>query len=175
GPLPMSGRWHSIRCMSSPGARTITVRHDGTERTFDPNQQITLGRAPEVTLFVDSPLVSRVHATLTWQGSGWVLTDNGSTNGVFVDARRLSGPVTIDRPTQVRLGDAISGPLLHLLPSAPPRQPPPSGPMSQGQMPHQGRSAPPQRPSYQRPPTPPFPQHQPGPGSGQQPVAGSYA
>ncbi|WP_433727648.1 FHA domain-containing protein [Nocardia sp. CA-129566] len=121
--------------MSSPGAQTITVRHDGTERVFDSNQQVTMGRAPEVMLFVDSPLVSRVHATLAWQGNSWVLTDNGSTNGVFVDARRLSQPVAITRPTQVRLGDAISGPLLHLLPAAassrprspmaqPPAQPP---------------------------------------------------
>jgi ABC-type multidrug transport system ATPase subunit len=105
--------------MSSPGAQTITVRHDGTERVFDSSKPITMGRAPEVALFVDSPLVSRVHATLTWQGSAWVLTDNGSTNGVFVDARRLGQPVSIDRPTQVRLGDAISGPLLHLLPAVP--------------------------------------------------------
>lgn len=74
-----------------------------------------MGRAPEVTLFVDSPLVSRVHATLSWRGNGWVLADNGSTNGVFVDARRIGQPLTIDRPVQVRLGDAITGPLLHLV------------------------------------------------------------
>ncbi|WP_280224857.1 FHA domain-containing protein [Nocardia farcinica] len=144
--------------MSSPGAQTITVRHDGTERVFDSSQLVTLGRAPEVTLFVDSPLVSRVHATLTWQGSGWVLTDNGSTNGVFVDARRLTQPVSIDRPTQVRLGDAINGPLLHLLPAAPAQRPhPPQGSPPQG-APQQGtpQHRPPQRPSYQRPPTPPY-------------------
>ncbi|MBF6537526.1 FHA domain-containing protein [Nocardia farcinica] len=144
--------------MSSPGAQTITVRHDGTERVFDSSQLVTLGRAPEVTLFVDSPLVSRVHATLTWQGSGWVLTDNGSTNGVFVDARRLTQPVSIDRPTQVRLGDAINGPLLHLLPAAPAQRPhPPQGSPPQG-APPQGtpQHRPPQRPSYQRPPTPPY-------------------
>lgn len=155
--------------MSSPGAQTITVRHDGTERVFDSSKQITMGRAPEVTLFVDSPLVSRVHATLAWQGSAWVLTDNGSTNGVFVDARRLTQPVSIDRPTQVRLGDAISGPLLHLLPALPaprpPRTPPPQqrrpAPMPQQQRPPQHQ--PPSQPQHhQQPP----PQQQP-PRSGQ--------
>ncbi|MFQ6324543.1 FHA domain-containing protein [Nocardia sp. CWNU-33] len=136
--------------MSSPGAQTITVRHDGTERVFDSSNPITMGRAPEVTLFVDSPLVSRVHATLTWQGSAWVLTDNGSTNGVFVDARRLGQPVSIDRPTQVRLGDAISGPLLHLLPAVPsPRQarthlaPPPGHHHQQQRQPPQSGQLPP--------------------------------
>ncbi|WP_069163693.1 FHA domain-containing protein [Nocardia altamirensis] len=122
--------------MSSPGAQTITVRHDGNERVFDSGQQVTMGRAPEVTLFVDSPLVSRVHATLAWQGTAWVLSDNGSTNGVFVDARRLTQPVSIDRPTQVRLGDAISGPLLHLLPANPqPPQRPSARPPQSGQQP----------------------------------------
>ncbi|WP_067543903.1 ATP-binding cassette domain-containing protein [Nocardia crassostreae] len=146
--------------MSSPGAQQITVRHDGNERVFDASQQITMGRAPEVTLFVDSPLVSRVHATLIFEAGSWMLTDNGSTNGVFVDARRLTGPIVINRPTQVRLGDAISGPLLHLLPQgsrvpAPPVTPP--------QQPQQRRMPPPQQPRQQtppiqRPPTPPQPQ-----------------
>jgi ABC-type multidrug transport system ATPase subunit/predicted component of type VI protein secretion system len=128
--------------MSQPGALQITVRHEGTDRVFEPSQQITMGRAPEVTLFVDSPLVSRVHATLAWQGSSWVLTDNGSTNGVFVDARRLTRPVAIDRPTQVRLGDAISGPLLHLLPQA--ARPAPQRPApNQAQTPNRGQTPPP--------------------------------
>ncbi|WP_280339132.1 FHA domain-containing protein [Nocardia neocaledoniensis] len=150
--------------MSSPGAQTITVRHDGTERVFEASQQITMGRAPEVTLFVDSPLVSRVHATLRFQNGAWVLADNGSTNGVFVDARRLSQPVSIDRPTQVRLGDAISGPLLHLVPAAPnsrhaatmlaqPSQPPaqhrpPPQRPQQPFPPQQARPNPPQQPQY---------------------------
>ncbi|MEU1984326.1 FHA domain-containing protein [Nocardia sp. NPDC019395] len=145
--------------MSAPGVRTITVRHDGTERVFDSNQQITLGRAPEVTLFVDSPLVSRVHAILAWQSGAWVLTDNGSTNGVFVDARRLGGPVPVDRPTQVRLGDAISGPLLWLVPSGVPQQQQP-----------QAQQPPAQQPPAQRPPVPqqPYPSGQQQYPSGQQ-------
>ncbi|MFC8527971.1 FHA domain-containing protein, partial [Nocardia sp. NPDC057227] len=151
--------------MSSPGAQSITVRHEGTERVFEPSHKVTLGRAPEVTLFVDSPLVSRVHATLTWQGGSWVLADNGSTNGVFVDARRLSRPVPIDRATQVRLGDAISGPLLHLIPAGAPRQTgatPVARPQSAPQWPQQQQQRPPfpqqQPPPPQRPQSGPFQQ-----------------
>ncbi|MVU78890.1 ATP-binding cassette domain-containing protein [Nocardia sp. ET3-3] len=156
--------------MSSPGAQQITVRHDGTERVFDATQQITMGRAPEVLLFVDSPLVSRVHATLSYEAGSWMLTDNGSTNGVFVDARRLTTPLVINRPTQVRLGDAISGPLLHLLPQsarggqapqpqpqrqgmAPPPNRPPSRPQPQVGQPQSAQQPPVQSPyAQQRPP-----------------------
>lgn len=151
--------------MSSPGAQQITVRHEGTDRVFDASQPITMGRAPEVALFVDSPLVSRVHATLVWRANGWVLTDNGSTNGVFVDARRLTQPLTIDRPTQVRLGDAITGPLLHLLPqaarAAQPMQRPPA---PQQRPPTPVHPQPQQRPPAQQPPQqyrPPAPQQRP--------------
>ncbi|MEU4598247.1 FHA domain-containing protein [Nocardia sp. GTS18] len=145
--------------MSSPGAQTITVRHDGTERVFEASQQITMGRAPEVTLFVDSPLVSRVHATLRFSNGAWVLADNGSTNGVFVDARRLSQPVSIDRPTQVRLGDAISGPLLHLVPAAPGAGSRHAATMVAPPSQQQPQHRPPQRPAFQ-PPSHPTPQQQ---------------
>ncbi|QOW31348.1 FHA domain-containing protein [Nocardia seriolae] len=166
--------------MSSPGAQQITVRHDGTERVFDATQQITMGRAPEVTLFVDSPLVSRVHATLSFETGSWMLTDNGSTNGVFVDARRLTTPLVISRPTQVRLGDAISGPLLHLLPqaarsggSAPQSQPrhgmvpPPNRPQGGQPQPVQQAQQPPVQSPFaqQRPPVnQPAPRPNPQPG-----------
>ena len=140
--------------MSSPGAQKITVRHEGIDRGFEAGQQITIGRAPEVMLFVDSPLVSRVHATLSWQGNGWILSDNGSTNGLFVDAQRVTGPVRIGRSMQVRLGDAVTGPLLQLTPEggsqqAPQRPPaPPQG--------RPGQPAPLDRmpPAPQRPPAP---------------------
>ncbi|MBC7303081.1 MAG: ATP-binding cassette domain-containing protein [Nocardia sp.] len=149
--------------MSSPGAQTITVRHDGTERVFEASQQITMGRAPEVTLFVDSPLVSRVHATLRFGNGAWVLADNGSTNGVFVDARRLNQPVSIDRPTQVRLGDAITGPLLHLVPAAPGARHAATmvAPPSHQQQPHPPQPRPQQQhPGFQPPARPPQQQPQ---------------
>lgn len=133
----MSRPSHIIRLMSLPGAQKITVRHEGTDRIFENTQQVTLGRAPEVTVFVDSPLVSRVHATLGWQGGAWVLADNGSTNGVFVDAQRITRPVPVDRPMLVRLGDAITGPLVHLLPEAQFRPPaPPTRAQSPGRAPN---------------------------------------
>ncbi|MEV6771365.1 FHA domain-containing protein [Nocardia sp. NPDC051030] len=165
--------------MSSPGAQQITVRHDGTDRVFDATQQITMGRAPEVTLFVDSPLVSRVHATLIFEAGSWMLTDNGSTNGVFVDARRLNSPVVINRPTQVRLGDAINGPLLHLVPQGagsptPPqrqqdrRVPPPqqNRPPSRPQQPN--AAAPQPNVHAQRPPVQPWQNQQNIPSAQQQ-------
>lgn len=104
--------------MSAAAVQTITVRYEGTDRVFDSRKPITIGRAPEVGIYVDSPLVSRVHAILSWQG-GWVIADQGSTNGVFVDARRISAPVRVDGPLHVRFGDPTTGPQLLFTPNRP--------------------------------------------------------
>ncbi len=103
--------------MTHTPAGTITVQLDGgAPRTFDGGREIRIGRAPEVDLFVDDPLVSRVHAILAWR-DGWVLVDNGSTNGVFADGYRLAGPLPIAQPVQVHLGDPQAGTRLTLTPA----------------------------------------------------------
>ncbi|MER3421467.1 MAG: hypothetical protein C4290_13510 [Chloroflexota bacterium] len=43
----------------------------------------TIGRGGENDIVVASTLVSRRHAQITWDGTQYVLTDLGSTNGTF--------------------------------------------------------------------------------------------
>lgn len=62
---------------------------------------VTFGRAPECTVSVDEPGLSRLHARLLAGDGGLVLEDMGSSNGSFINGRRvLRGPV--------RAGDEIS-------------------------------------------------------------------
>lgn len=51
---------------------------------------ITLGRAPENTIVLNSQLVSRNHATLGAQGSQVMLRDLQTKNGTFVDDERIT-------------------------------------------------------------------------------------
>ncbi len=115
--------------MNSRGVQTITVNLNGADRMFDERRPVTIGRAPDVGLFVDSPLVSRVHAILSWQGA-WVFADQGSTNGVFVNGQRVDRPFRVDVPTLVRLGDPHTGPALTLTPRAPQTAPVPMAPQA---------------------------------------------
>ena len=52
--------------------------------------QITIGRTPDNQIAVDDLLVSRHHAALSYDGRVWTLRDLGSSNGTFVDGRRIS-------------------------------------------------------------------------------------
>lgn len=65
------------------------------------NAAIVIGRTPENDLPIDHPLVSRRHARIERAGSQWSVTDLGSTNGTYVNGRRLTGSVGL------AIGDVI--------------------------------------------------------------------
>src|SRR5580704_13028487 len=49
----------------------------------------TVGRADTCTLALDDARLSRVHAKIHCTGGVWLLTDEGSTNGTFVNGQRV--------------------------------------------------------------------------------------
>jgi pSer/pThr/pTyr-binding forkhead associated (FHA) protein len=50
-----------------------------------------IGRTSECDLYIpDDERVSRVHARLDWDGTGWVLVDLGSTNGTVVNGEKIT-------------------------------------------------------------------------------------
>jgi ABC-type multidrug transport system ATPase subunit len=52
---------------------------------------MTFGRNPACEIYIDSPLVSRDHARLTIGPQGATLEDLGSTNGTFINGKRVKG------------------------------------------------------------------------------------
>lgn len=59
-----------------------------------------LGRAVDNDIVLRDPQASRYHATLTLTGTGYVLADLGSANGVIVNGVRIQQPVVL-RPGDV--------------------------------------------------------------------------
>jgi pSer/pThr/pTyr-binding forkhead associated (FHA) protein len=49
----------------------------------------TVGRAQRADFVVDAPLVSRLHCRLSLQDEGVLVEDLESTNGTFVNGRRI--------------------------------------------------------------------------------------
>ena len=54
-----------------------------------PNSIKTIGRAPRADFVVDAALVSRIHCRLTLDDSGLGVEDLESTNGTFVNGRKI--------------------------------------------------------------------------------------
>jgi ABC transport system ATP-binding/permease protein len=75
--------------MSAPAPPALTVRTDGSQRTFAPGHDVVIGRDLRADVRIADRLVSRAHVLLRFEDGRWMAIDNGSLNGMFVDHRRV--------------------------------------------------------------------------------------
>jgi DNA-binding NtrC family response regulator len=66
----------------------------------------SIGREPDNTLSIPEQAVSRYHAKVERVPGGYVLRDNGSTNGTLVGGARVTEHLLVDHDV-VRIGDSI--------------------------------------------------------------------
>jgi len=66
----------------------------------------SLGRASVNTIVLESPKISRRHALIHLQNIGefWLI-DFGSSNGTFLNKRRIHQPVRLNDGDQITIGD----------------------------------------------------------------------
>lgn len=87
---------------ASPTA-LVLVRSDTGERTPLGAGPITIGRSSSSGIRVDDTRVSRTHAIVSPAGSGWTISDDGSSNGTRLNGRSLAAKTA----TPLSAGDRI--------------------------------------------------------------------
>ncbi len=75
--------------MSRPAPPALTVRYDGSARTFAAGSDVVIGRDLRADVRIAHPLISRAHLVLRFDQGRWLAIDNGSLNGMFVNGRRV--------------------------------------------------------------------------------------
>ncbi|HEX5642031.1 MAG TPA: FHA domain-containing protein [Thermoleophilia bacterium] len=60
------------------------------------DERVAIGRHPDAKIFLDDVTVSRNHAVVVREGLAWVIVDEGSLNGTFVNRRRADRTVLSD-------------------------------------------------------------------------------
>jgi hypothetical protein len=67
----------------------------------------SMGRASDCDIVVARPFASRLHAKIGYDGHYFVLSDDDSANGTFVNGRRLSAPHKLKHGDQIGFGDPL--------------------------------------------------------------------
>lgn len=100
---------------TNPGATASGVPTELIVLTGDANQSRVklrpqghvVGRSNEADIPIDDPYSSEFHARVGIQGDGVVVHDLGSTNGTYVNGRRVTTPTTVSKGDTVQIGKTI--------------------------------------------------------------------
>lgn len=63
-----------------------------------------LGRDVNNVIVIDDPFASAEHAVMTYRGRSWYLEDLGSTNGSYVNGRRVDGVAPMGFGDELQIG-----------------------------------------------------------------------
>jgi pSer/pThr/pTyr-binding forkhead associated (FHA) protein len=67
-------------------------------------ERTTIGRSPDCDIFLDDVTVSRKHAVLVEQNGDYVIEDQGSLNGTFVNRKRIDAGTRLESGDEVQIG-----------------------------------------------------------------------
>ena len=71
------------------------------------SRKFTIGRATKNSLPLREGTISESHASIKWEKSSFKIKDEGSTNGTFVNNKRVSGLTILKNGDKVRLGNFV--------------------------------------------------------------------
>lgn len=68
---------------------------------------LSIGRSSEADVVVDDAYASEFHFRIAVQGDNAVLSDLGSTNGTYLNGRRVTVPTSLGRGDSIQIGNTI--------------------------------------------------------------------
>ncbi len=78
-----------IDAIASQEFHLVLINTDARGQSFPMGKSLKIGKAPENDIVLDHPTVSRNHAVLSRQGEQFLVQDQGSTNGTFIEGAQI--------------------------------------------------------------------------------------
>jgi hypothetical protein len=69
--------------------------------------EMTIGRAEGCAIPISDTFASQLHARVFKRGNEVFVEDLGSTNGTFVNRKRIGGPVALRPKDRIQIGDTV--------------------------------------------------------------------
>ena len=76
-------------------------------RTFPLAEEITLGRAAGCQVTLDDTYASQLHARVFQRDGTTYVEDLGSTNGTYLNRRKVTGPMVFQRGDKLQIGNTV--------------------------------------------------------------------
>jgi pSer/pThr/pTyr-binding forkhead associated (FHA) protein len=99
-----------LRVRHALGARVVEIDPRG------PQRPIVIGRTAEADVQVPIGTVAPAHCVLYMERDQWVIQDNGSSTGTYVNGSPISGPVYLNFGDVVTLGESDAAPTIEIDP-----------------------------------------------------------
>jgi pilus assembly protein CpaF len=86
----------------------VITEKGGAQRQLDiESPEISIGRLEDNDICLPKSNVSKHHARLVFKDERYVLLDQKSTNGTYVNGRRISAPMVVRKGDKIYIGDFI--------------------------------------------------------------------
>ena len=96
------------RARTRPGAALVFVRSDTQAGTnVDVRDSVVIGRSDEADVQIDDAYASEFHVRIINQTGTLALHDLGSTNGTYVNGRRVTAPLDLNKGDAVQIGKTV--------------------------------------------------------------------
>jgi pSer/pThr/pTyr-binding forkhead associated (FHA) protein len=69
--------------------------------------ELKLGRAAGCEITIDDSFASQVHARVFAREGSWWVEDLGSTNGTYLNRRRVAGPMVMSKKDRLQIGNTV--------------------------------------------------------------------
>ena len=76
-------------------------------KTFTLGDELTIGRAAKCHVVLNDPYVSQVHARIFSKNDSCMVEDLGSTNGTYLNRRRITSPTELQQGDRVKIGKTV--------------------------------------------------------------------
>ncbi len=109
-PAPTSTRRQARRTRArerTPPKLTVLEPAELAGSVFPLADELTVGRAAGCQITLDDTYASQLHARIFLRDDQLFVEDLGSTNGTYLNRRKVSAPMVVSRGDQIQIGSTI--------------------------------------------------------------------
>lgn len=87
-----------------PPEKMVVVAPDSKSRTFDIADELIIGRGDKCHVVITDAYSSQVHARVFRRDGQLFIEDMGSTNGTYLNRKKVTSPIPVNRGDKARIG-----------------------------------------------------------------------